>query len=48
MLYALSHDRLYFNMVGNQGTVLEMLGETEEANDHFATAFEFRDELSPT
>ena len=38
---ALRGNPLYANLIGNRGTVLEMLGPGEEALEHFSEAEEF-------
>ncbi len=38
---SLRGNQLYANLIGNRGTVLEMLGRKEEAMEHFAEAQEF-------
>ena len=38
---ALRGNPLYANLIGNRGTVLEMLGPGEEALEHFSGAEEF-------
>ena len=38
---ALWGNPLYANLIGNRGTVLEMLGPGEEALEHFSEAEEF-------
>lgn len=38
----LRQDRAYSNLVGNRGTVLELLGQHDEANRHFSEADEFQ------
>jgi tetratricopeptide (TPR) repeat protein len=38
---ALRGNRLYANLIGNRGTVLDLLGREEDAAEHFAEAEEF-------
>ena len=38
---ALRGNRLYANLIGNRGTVLDLLGREEDAAEHFAEAGEF-------
>ena len=38
---ALRDDATYSNLMGNRGTVLELLGRNEEASEHFDEAKEF-------
>jgi tetratricopeptide (TPR) repeat protein len=36
------HDATYFNLIGNRGTVLQLLGRDDEARQHFDEATEFQ------
>lgn len=42
----LRQDSIYSNLIGNRGTVLELLGQNEEAQKHFDEASYFLPELS--
>jgi tetratricopeptide (TPR) repeat protein len=39
---SLRHDAAYSNLIGNRGTVLELLGRREDARQHFDEATEFQ------